>query len=391
LFLYRALCSIPDVPRGVEDIIYEYYANRCSYCGLFILVICVVVIAFAHSFITRWLVPNCKRLVALPLVPSGSYSFLVDWGDGEHSYIYAFDQPERTHNYRVAGIYEIQIFGKMQGICFDEHESALQLQQVTQWGDLELGNTGGYFSGCHNLIVTASDKLQIKNTTNLCKMFYNARLLDMDIEHWDTSNVTVMAHMFSGAESFRGKLSHWETSNVCDMRCMFYAAYSFSGDIGTWDTSSVLDMTDMFGSCFNFNSDIGKWNTSNVKYMTGMFWECTLFNHDLAWDTSSVIDMSNMFRDCVSFNGNISAWNTGNVHCMSGMFYNATLFNSDIGSWNTGRVRNMYCMFFQASSFNCDISNWDVCKVHTTHYMFFGASHFDEVHIRSWVYHEVVS
>ena len=46
--------------------------------------------------------------IKLPLESSGTYNFVVDWGDGSNDTITSYNQDEVTHTYSQGGIYEIK-------------------------------------------------------------------------------------------------------------------------------------------------------------------------------------------------------------------------------------------------------------------------------------------
>lgn len=54
----------------------------------------------------------------LPLNPSGSYDFLVYWGDNSKNRITSWNQAETTHVYTDPGVYEVRIIGLCIGWAF---------------------------------------------------------------------------------------------------------------------------------------------------------------------------------------------------------------------------------------------------------------------------------
>lgn len=234
--------------------------------------------------------------IRLPLESSGTYNFIVNWGDGTNSSITSWNQAERTHTYASEGVYTINITGIINGWCFN-HEGELiikeeKLLEIEQWGDLRLGNSGGYFWGCTYLNITASDSLDLTGTTNFAHAFRACRTLDKPkcMSDWDVSSVTNMYEMFAGAHAFNLNISSWDVSNVTNMKSMFNGAEVFNQDIGDWDVSSVTDMTAMFYAAEDFNQDIGSWDVSSVEHMNYMFDGVTLStaNYDsllIGWES----------------------------------------------------------------------------------------------------------
>ncbi|MFW9963828.1 MAG: BspA family leucine-rich repeat surface protein, partial [Candidatus Sifarchaeia archaeon] len=318
--------------------------------------------------------------VRLPLEEGGTYQFLVDWGDAHSDMIDTWNQPEVTHSYTSAGVYTIRIGGTLVGWRFNNEGDRLKLVEISQWGQVRLGNSGGYFYGCSNLNLTANDSLNLTGTTSLSGLFLHCERLGTsgNMNGWDVSSVTNMSEMFYGAYTFNQDISDWDVSSVIDMSWMFYDALAFNQDISAWDVSSVTDMSWMFYQAYAFNQDISAWDVSSVTDMSYMFFYAYVFNQDIsAWDVSSVTDMSWMFYQAYAFNQDISAWDVSSVTAMSGMFYGALAFNQDISAWDVSSVTAMSGMFYYALAFNQDISAWDVSSVTDMSWMFSFASAFN--------------
>lgn len=330
-------------------------------------------ITIGVPFVSIWNTANisggssASNQVALPLFSSGSYNFIVDWGDGNTDTITAWNQAEVTHTYTTAGIYTISIEGECKGFRFNNTGDRQKIISVTTWGYFELiGNLGRQFYGCTNLDLTSvSDVLNFGNCTNCEYMFGSYAFATINnINSWDVSNVTVMNNMFDNANPFNQSLNSWDVSSVTIMNLMFTNANSFNGNISSWNVSNVNFMGGMFFDATAFNQNIGAWNVSNVTDVAGMFQQATSFNQNLnSWNVSNVVSMIYMFRLASSFNGNISSWNVSSVVNMQQMFDNAIAFNQNIGSWNVGAVQSMNSMFNNATAFNQDIGSWDIRNV----------------------------
>jgi surface protein len=343
------------------------------------------------AFAMTWNTDNGdgSPIIALPLVSSGSYSFVVDWGDGLTSSITTWDQVETTHTYATGGSYLVYIDGVIDGWSFNQGEQGQPIDKITsvlQWGDLKLGPTNSHhFGGCSNLDLSAvSDVLNLDGVASLSGMFLNCGSITTinNIESWNVSSVTDMSYMFSSSTSFNQDISSWNVSSVTDMAYMFYSS-PFNQDISSWDVSSVTDMSEMFNSATSFNQDISSWNVSSVANMGSMFNSATSFNQDISsWNVSNVTNMSYMFSYATSFNQDISSWNVSSVTNMGTMFSSATSFDQPIGGWTVSSVTNMYSMFNSATSFNQDISSWNVSNVTDMNSMF-ASSTFNQ-DISSW-------
>ncbi|MCH8519675.1 MAG: DUF285 domain-containing protein [Nanoarchaeota archaeon] len=354
---------------------------------------CNVIIPTAH-FISQWntSLGDGGLSITLPLEESGFYDFTVFWGDGNQDIITSWNQVEVTHTYSSHDIYTIELVGVINGFNFANGISldVEKIINIEQWGNISLGNNGGYFSGAVNLESTATDSPDLGSTTIFSEMFLNAQNFNGDVSGWDMSTAVNMQDMFRGAHSFNQPLNLWDVSGVLNMRGLFFEALSFNqdlefwntssvtnmifmfrdaqsfnGNISTWDVSEINNFNSMFRGASSFNQPLNSWNVSNVIRMSNMFYDAQEFNQNLdLWDTSSVQFMDSMFRGAQSFNNNISTWDVNNVQTMANMFIFAQDFNSDISSWNTSSLSNMNGIF-RGTSFNQDISNWDISGVST--------------------------
>ena len=227
--------------------------------------------------------------ITLPLEETGTYDFIVDWGDGNSDTIKEYNQDEVTHTYSNEGEYEIKISGTIKGFRFNNDGDRNKILNITQYGPLNLGNSGSYFMGAENLDISATDELDLSGTTSFVGIFRSASSFNGNLSSWDTSGVTNMSNMFYGADSFNGDISSWDVSSVADMSNMFYGADSFNGDISSWDVSNVINMKQMFLSTREFNQDISSWDVSNVINMDYIFVHAGIIEQDLSsWDVSKV-------------------------------------------------------------------------------------------------------
>ena len=389
------------------------------------------------SFISVWVTTSPSESIILPYESGGWYSGIIDWGDGTTS---TNTYSNRAHTYTTPGTYTITITGVLIGWSFGVNPiSTFNFYEVLQWGCLQLGNSGSYFSQCQNLTLTnVSDTLNLSGTntlfsafadcyglttinninswdtstiTNMINTFVICNNFNDDISGWDVSNVTDFSGMFDSASSFNQPIGVWDTYSSTSMYYMFLNATNFNQDIGNWDVSNVQDMTQMFNSSsFNnggspsisgwstynvtnmsgmfiatpFNQNIDNWDVSNVTDMNVMFFLATSFNQPLnSWNVSSVTNMTNMFSQATSFNQPLNSWNVSSVTSMSGMFNLATSFNQPLNSWNVSNVQYMNSMFNQASVFNQPLNSWDVGSVTNMSSMFRGAQLFNQ-NVGSW-------
>ena len=99
-------------------------------------------------FVSTWKTDNLSSgsstatQVKLPLIYTGTYNFVVDWGDNTTSTITTYNQAAVTHTYSVAGTYQIKINGVCKGWRFDYGGDRSKILSVQQWGtSLKFGTT----------------------------------------------------------------------------------------------------------------------------------------------------------------------------------------------------------------------------------------------------------
>jgi len=286
--------------------------------------------------------------VRLPLTSGGTYNFIVDWGDGNTDTITVWNQAERTHVYSVAGTYTVKITGVCIGWIFNNTGDKLKLLDVQQWGEefrLEEVIGGGYFYGCENMQVSASDSLDLTGLDSLILAFTDCDALTTD-----------------------ASIANIDVSTVTSMQSIFALSDNFNVDLSSWDVSNVTNMSNMFNSCTSFNQNLNSWNVGSVSDFEYMFYFCTSFNQNLAsWDTSSATTMQSMFQSCSSFNQNISGWNTSNVTNMRYMFQYAYAFEQNLGTWDISNVTDMTYMFrgvtLQTANYDALLIGWGAQSV----------------------------
>jgi surface protein len=253
------------------------------------------------SFVSRWDTTKAgvtsSYQIRLPLYDGGTYDFTIDWGDGNITTISSYTQTD--HTYATEGEYTVVIDGNFSGWRFNGGDR-LKIIEISQWGNMNLGNTGYYFDGSENLVLTATDAPDLTGTTNMLFAFGSCGNLGSagSMNTWNVSSVTDMSWMFYYATSFNQPLNNWDLTSGPIMYRMFLGAYSFNQPLGNWDVSSITNMNYMFHSARSFNQPLNNWDVSSVIEMERMFLRATSFNQPLgSWNVSSVTDMYHMFED----------------------------------------------------------------------------------------------
>jgi|GEM_PF-1149083 len=317
--------------------------------------------------------------VRLPLINGGNYDFEVDWGDGSTDTITEYNQAEVTHSYDSGGIYQINISGTLDGFSFNNGGDRLKLINISQWGNLTLGSSGGYFYGCTNLNISTTDILNTSGTTSFINAFRTSGVSTIpNISNWDMSAVTDLSYMFYQADSFNSNLTGWDVSNVTTSYQMFYGCDAFNGDMSNMNFSSNTNLANMFTYASAFNGNVDNW-TIGAATLRNMFEQADAFNQDIhTWDTSKITSTYQMFYGTDSFNGNMQDMNWSSNTNFASMFQSAPAFNGNVTNWHLGESPiSMQNMFLSATSFNQDIHTWDTSKVTTTVSMFQSAHAFN--------------
>ncbi len=289
--------------------------------------------------VTTTLTPN---VFYLSTPDTGSYDYHVDWGDGQSNDITTYNDTNKNHWYATPGSYDITISGTFNGWKLSPNANANLITNIKQWGIFNPGNNVGAFKGCSNMIITATDNIDLTGVTSLDQFFYQC------------TNLTSVP-----------EINNWDVSGIENMTYLFSQCPNFNQNIGGWDVSSVTNMFSIFEGCSIFNQDISSWDVSKVTIFQSMFLSNSLFNQDISgWDVSSATSFFNMFFNADSFNQDIGGWDTTNVTTFRSMFYlNNSVFDQDISEWNVENVTSMQNMFsssgMSTANYNALLIAWE--------------------------------
>jgi|SRR6478752_3521923 len=306
--------------------------------------------ASKSGFVSTWKTDNISTgsststQVKLPLVSSGTYNFVVDWGDGNANTITVWNQAQTTHTYSVAGTYTITIKGICYGFSFSGTGDRMKFLSVAKWGSLRVSSSptsGGFFNGCTNLdLSTVSDVLYCTNVVNATFFFNGCSSLTTinRFNEWDLKGLSSLANFASG----------------CTL---------FNQNIGSINTTGVLVFASMLKDCINFDNggsdSIGLFNMSSATNISSIFENCRVFNRDITvWDVHNVVNFANFLRNAWLFNKNISIWNVSSGQDFSLALNVAQKFNQPIGVWNTISATNMDGFIASATDFNQNIGGF---------------------------------
>ena len=343
--------------------------KKIVYLALISLLLCLnVSLVSATNFTSTWNTTLTSTgssnvtEIKLPLESSGTYNFTVWWGDGNDDHITAWDQANATHNYSSSGEYNITINGTITGFRFNNGGDKLKLIDISQWGDLNVGNSNGYFYGCSNLDVSATDTLDLTGTTTLAYAFYGCSgLTSLDTSGWNTSSVTSFYTTFYGCSG----LTSLDTSG--------------------WDTSSVTSFSKAFSSCSGLTSlDTSGWNVSSLTYATDMFYGVTL--NTTSYDSLLNNWASQSLQTAVPFHGGNSKYSLAGEysrnHTMIGT-YSWTITDGGLNIENTvislhrnstenyfHRIESDGTLSVNRSVITGDATNWIANSTNLTYWQF---------------------
>lgn len=225
--------------------------------------------------------------INLGLMNEGTYSGIIDWGDGNiTSMSGAIDG---LHTYAVANTYEVKVYGTIIGLEIGAliQSQRQRFKEVKQWGTLQAYNNS------FNNMFGYCPQLRLSGVTDILNL----------------QGVTATSYMFGSTNSDNNTLT---TINR----------------IGEWDMSSVITMERMFSRINGFNDDITSWNVSAATNMSGLFFGNDVFDRDISgWNVSNVTNMNSMFTDAFAFNQDLSSW------CVTSIPSIPTGFDTGASSW----------------------------------------------------------
>lgn len=226
-------------------------------------------------FITTWKTDNAgtssSTQITLPLVSSGTYNMMVEWGDGTASNIKVYNDAAVTHTYSSAGTYNVRIFGTCTGWQFNNGGDKLKLLNISKWGPFKLGNTALYFHGCANLTITATDILDLTGTTDFTNAFRAcASIVTIpSINSWITSAITNMSSAFQDNVALNQAFS-FDTRSVTNLSA-FLRGCTVYNQLLSLNTSACTNMALMVFNCPAFDQDVSQFSIAALTNAISMF------------------------------------------------------------------------------------------------------------------------
>ncbi len=378
-----------------------------------------VTVRVKKPFLTIWKVGDPdygdgSLTITLPLPKEDAsenpyhYDFIVDWGDRTRSEIKAYDDPDVTHTYRVAGEYQVKIMGSVEawGRADVEAENK-KLISVELQEDIGLKNLSYAFYNASNLTTfKCVDNCNLAGVVDMSYMFANDLLLStIDFSSFESNSVKSMSHMFYMNRSLESlDLSNFNTALVTDMSYMFAQVDKLTSlDLSSFNTGNTLDMSNMFANMQRLsNLNISSFTTDNVTNMQGMFSGTgQLESLDVThFVTENVTDMSYMFANMSGLSSiDLSSFNTSKVlymsHMLAGMSnlstinfgsnfvvgkvvdfsymfaFNPQLTALDLRNFDTHSAINMSGMFYQDNALaSLRLNGWNIANVRSSDLIF---------------------
>ena len=308
----------------------------------------------------------------LPLISSGTYNALVDWGDGTSDLITQYDQAETLHTYSTVGDYEIRITGVLRGWRLAFSGDRFKIRDIKNWGILDISNSRAFEGTGSALVVTATDA-PIISTNDLSYTFsacYSIRNIG-DLSKWNpaVTGVTNMSGFFLSCYIFNEDITFWTFPNSINVFKMFDNAKLFNQNISVWNTQNFNNVQYLFHNAESFNQDITSWDLSGVTSLDRFFGGRTFaFNQDISLiDLSTITDIGYMFYSKnYNFDLRIDLWDVSSITRFQALFYNSVLtVNPNIENWDTSSATNMSYMFLNCQNFDMNLSNWNIANVTT--------------------------
>jgi len=329
------------------------------------------------AFSTEWVTSISDEIIYLPIPSSGTYAFMIDFGDGTEPQ-WITDYNNNSHTYAVAGTYTINIWGTMTEWSFYlVPNSKDNITAVYNWGELGITFAQGSFNACTNLATVVDGMWQYCTTIESCfsgctsLTSVPSTLLDI------MTGLTNASYAFMGsglAEIPAGLFANnplleyvdhtFELTPITSIpnQMFLYNTALFSAN-GTFAQTDIISTgTALFHSCTLLNNVSGCFfnctsltSVENDQFyyngaltsVAACFQGCTnlistpsgLFDYN-----SAISDYSNCFQGCTQLTDVIDAgnWSIAGATYMSDMFDGVTLSSDSYSLLLSGWAQQAY-------------------------------------------------
>lgn len=318
----------------------------------------------SNPFVSVWRTDNvssgssANNQIKLPLDPSGSYSFTVDWGDGSTSYVSSHTDPGVTHTYSVAGTYTVSMKGKVNGWTFQASGDRLKILEIRNWGPLKISSNyapnTGVFTNCVNLSIPADDVPDLLGIGGVAGMFYGCTGLSIKKPNdWIMHSITNTSSMFRSS-GFNNAITNWVFLGPLNANSMFRGG-AYNHPIA-WTVGGSVNALEMFWSG-SFNSPISIIGGA-ITNSASMF-RATPFNHPITGlNFTGNMTTALMFNNNPSFNQNVAGMAMGAVTTASNMFLGGGLstvnYDALLTGWASQNLRNNVTFHAGTSKYSSD-------------------------------------
>lgn len=303
-----------------------------------------------------------RLTVRIPTTPTGSYNFIVDWGDGTTSNrITAYDDPEASHTYAADGEYTIKISGMATELQFTG-TIASYLTKVTKCV-LEFTSIKDMFKNCANLIEIPdgifNSSSNIQNASGVFNGCVSLQIIPTNL-FVNNSKITDFSYTFANTALTSIPTGLFDGSNVVT---------TFENTFEN-DTAILAIPKDLFA------------NQSNVLSFEGTFENCrglTTIPENLFANNPLVTTYKSVFMGCkgiTSITKNIfgssipSATNMENAFRETGltsipdsMFANAPLVSNYNYIFDNTEITEIPANCFAGGTNASSVNAWDKTKI----------------------------
>lgn len=317
--------------------------------------------------------------ITLPLVNGASYTFVVDWGDGNTDTITTWDQAEKTHQYALAGSHSVSINGICEQLSFAlDPTSATKLKSVERLGHLAWTSLSGTFKGCTSLTSVITHLTDTSLVTDVSSFLEGCTsLIDLDVTgEFDSTLVTDYTSFLKGCTAIASvdlselvltptnvasmfqdcsalatlNLTGMDSSLVTDFSNIFNGCTGFlTLDVSVFDVSSGLNFSNMFTGMTGLTTlDVSSFvptSGTNFSYMFSGMTAATSFNLT-GFNAAAGLNFSYMFDGCTALAALDADLITTVGTDFSYMFNNCSaLLTLDVSSFSTAAALDMSYMF----------------------------------------------
>ena len=304
-------------------------------------------------------------------------------------------EPTKQYTFNQTGTYTVKTVFKYLNSFYGLFESAKQLIDVNlnNIDTRKVRNTAYMFYSASNLTSLDLSMLNTSNVENMRYMFaFTSSLNYLNISNLDTSNVTDISYMFAYCNLLEININHFNTSKLKYMCGTFKETNITKIDLSNLNLQNVVSVNDLFNNCdklteFTFSEN---WSNNNIKSFRNMFTSCGIINKiDLSLlNTSNAINFNDMFYRCVELSQiiGIGDINVEKAKDLGFMFaYCGKLTNLDLSKWHTDNLVYAHSMFRGCNNLTTlSITNFNTSNVYCLTSLFDNCSSLETIDVSSF-------